>query len=328
MELPESVVKFLGIVVIALLGLSLYYLIAFPRVGPPEEIVVNSTPEMIERGRYLANNVAICIDCHSKRDWRYYAGPVVPGTEGMGGNAFTKKMEIPGSLYSQNITPAGIGDWTDGELIRAITTGVSNDGTALYPLMPYPSYKIMAKEDVHAIVAYLRSLKPIENTDIPERKLKFPHNLKIRLLPSEAEPQPRPDSSDTLAYGKYLAIIADCAGCHTPTENGFPIDGMYMAGGGRFEFPSGAVVRTENITPDKETGIGTWTREDFIQRFKMYAGSNMHRVKVPEGGMNTIMPWIMYAGMTEQDLGAIYTYLQSVQPVRNEIVRYTPPPSE
>ena len=76
-------------------------------------------------------------------------------------------------LYSKNITPAAIGSWTDGELLRAVTQGVSKDGTPLFPLMPYPHFGAMAEEDVHAVLAYVRSLKAIED-DGADRAAELP----------------------------------------------------------------------------------------------------------------------------------------------------------
>jgi hypothetical protein len=127
-----------------------------------------------------------------------------------------------------------------------------------------------------------------------------------------------------LAYGKYMTNIAACDGCHTPQEKGKAIEEMYMAGG--FEFPlfTGGVVRSSNLTSDKETGIGRWSKESFISRFKTYADPSMQRIPVEKGKFNTFMPWIMYAGMTEEDLGAIYTYLQSVPPIKNQVQKFTP----
>jgi hypothetical protein len=78
-----------------------------------------------------------------------------------------------------------------------------------------------------------------------------------------------------------------------------------------------------NITPDKETGIGLWSKELFIQRFKAYANDSLKYVPVSKDDFNTPMPWIMYAGMTDEDLGAIYDYLRTVKPVVNQVERFT-----
>ena len=114
----------LGIVVIAVIGFLIYFNSTHPNVAAAKDIHVEITPERLERGKYLANYVTNCIDCHSKRDFTKFSGPIVPGTEGMGGEVFDgPKADVPGVIYARNITPAGIGDWTDGELFRAITVG-------------------------------------------------------------------------------------------------------------------------------------------------------------------------------------------------------------
>ncbi|HEY5919236.1 MAG TPA: cytochrome C, partial [Chryseolinea sp.] len=96
-------------------------------------------------------------------------------------------------------------------------------------------------------------------------------------------------------------------------------------GGGReFGFPDGSRVSSANITPDKETGIGNWTREQFVARFKMYTDSSYVLPSVGPGEFNTIMPWTMYAGMTEEDLSAIFAYLQTVAPISNQVTKFSP----
>jgi mono/diheme cytochrome c family protein len=295
----------------------------YPKAGPAPDISIESSPAQIERGKYLANHVTVCIDCHSQRDWNIFAGPIVPGTEGRGGEEFNEKYGFPGTFYSKNITPAGIGSWTDGEIYRAITSGVSKNGEPFFPVMPYMNYNTMATEDAYAIIAYLRTLKPIENK-VSTSSPNFPVNFILRTMPKPAHPETRPDKSDILAYGKYLTNIAACDGCHTPQEKGKAIEGMYLAGG--FEFPlfSGGKVRSSNLTSDKETGIGSWSKESFVSRFKTYADSSMQKIPAQKGKFNTFMPWIMYSGMSDEDLGAIFTYLQSVPAIRNEVIKFTP----
>ena len=98
--------------------------------------------------------------CHTERDLTKYGGPVKPDHSARAASEFFGDPR-DSCVYSKNITPAAIGSWTDGELIRAFTAGVNEDGTPLFPMMPYPRYGAMSREDVEAIVAYLRTLKPI-----------------------------------------------------------------------------------------------------------------------------------------------------------------------
>lgn len=307
------------------LGTLAYVLIRLPDAGPVPDVQLDRTQESIERGRYLANHVAICIDCHSTRNWDYYSGPLVPGTEGQGGEFFGHDFGFPGDIYARNITPAGIGSWSDGELIHAITSGVSKNGGALFPLMPYPHYGIADEKDILDIAAYVRSLAPIAN-EVKATNLDFPVNMIVRTIPKPARFGRRPSVTDTLAYGAYLTNLAACSECHTKSVKGEPVKDMDFAGGFEFQLPWG-MVRSANITPDRETGIGAWTKDQFIRRFKTYASEEAKKIEMKppysEAHFNTIMPWTMYAGMTEEDLGAIFAYLQSLKPIRNRIVRYS-----
>jgi mono/diheme cytochrome c family protein len=264
------------------------------------------------------------MDCHSKRDWTKSSGPIIPGTEGQGGDRFGEEMGLPGTLYSKNITPAGLGSWTDGEILRALTAGVNKDNKALFPLMPYLAYRNFSREDLYSIIAYLRTLKPIKN-EVPESSINFPVNLIIKTLPEDYTlVNPEPDKNNPKEYGKYLVTAASCIECHTKSEGGEMVKGMEFAGGGSFEAPWGTIT-SANITPDKETGIGNWTKEIFIARFKAYNSDEIKNMKMSGHEFNSIMPWSLYAGMTEEDLGAIYDYLRTQKPVRNLINRYSPP---
>ena len=89
-----------------------------------------------------------------------------------------------------------------------------------------------------------------------------------------------------------------------------------MAGGFEFPLPDGGVVRASNITPDPVGGIGSWSKKDFITRFKLYEDMELQKMRV-QGSGNTVMPWTRYAGMTEKDLEAIFIYLQTLTAVRN-----------
>lgn len=311
-----------GLVLLLVVGGFIYLHVAFPNAGEAEDLKIQPTPELIARGRYLAYHVTVCIDCHSTRDFDYFSGPLVPGTEGKGGMEFPDKI---GTLYPSNITPAALGDWSDGEILRAITAGVNKDGEPLFPMMPYPVYSQLSREDATAIVAYLRTLAPIPN-EVPKSKLNFPLNLIVRTVPRPYRPQPSPPSSDTLAYGKYLSTIAGCQFCHTPIdEKGQPLPGMDFAGGQEFRFPWGELVRTANITPEIDTGIGAWDEGYFSGRFREYADSSGAHIPVAKGEGNTVMPWTLYSGMADEDLGAIYRYLRSIKPIRNEVDKFPEP---
>ena len=316
------VVAIVTVIVVGVLGVAYHLKTNFPKVDPPYNIRVSRTPEQIARGRYLANHVTVCLECHSTRDWAHYSAPPLSGTEGKGGEVFPETAGFPGTLIAPNITPAALGNWTDGEIIRAFTSGVNKNGDPLFPLMPYRAYRSLMPADIDAIVAYVRTLSPIDHIP-PRSKLNFPMNLIVRTMP-EPYKLPKPvDRSDPVAYGEYLATIAGCATCHTPHDQAQrqPVEDMLFAGGFQFQLPSGKTVQSANITPDVETGIGHWKKEYFIGRFKQFAGENAKQILLQDG-MNSVMPWTMYSGMTDEDLGAIYDYLQTVAPIRNAVERF------
>jgi mono/diheme cytochrome c family protein len=310
------------VIIILVCGLLVYVKAALPNVDDAPKLTITATPEKIARGKYLANYVAVCTDCHSTRDWTKFAGPIVDGTLGKGGERFDQQMGFPGIYYSKNITPAGISRYTDGELFRLITTGVTKEGRAMFPVMPYRHYGEMDATDVEAIIAYIRSLPSIENT-VPESASDFPMNFIINTIPKKANPQQLPAKTDQLAYGKYLVNASSCIDCHTRVEKGQIIPDLAFGGGREFLMPGGT-LRSANITPDAATGIGSWTAEIFVKKFKAYADSAYQSPVVKPGEFNSIMPWKMYAGMTEEDLTAIYTYLKTVKPIENKIEKFSP----
>lgn len=313
-----KIFKFLGIilaiVIFVVLGAGLFINFTQPNVGEAPKIIVSSDSITVERGKYLANHVAVCIDCHSKRDWSLFSGPVVAGTEGSGGEVFDENAGFPGKIYSSNLTPAVFSSWSDGEIYRAITAGVGKDGHALFPLMAYSRFGKMSIEDIQSIIAYLRTLKPVKNS-IPKTELDFPVSLLNKLGPKPAEHQVLPDAADSLKYGGYLVNAAGCVDCHSKQDKGKIVEGTAFGGGMEFVQPAG-IIRAPNITKHATSGIGNWTREMFIAKFKAFEGNTM---KVEKGELNTPMPWKMYSGMTVQDLSAIYSYLQSLQPIDNQV---------
>ncbi len=311
----------LGILLLGVGSLLAYVKVALPDVGPPPELQVEATPERIARGEYLSKHVAVCLQCHSQRDWSLFAAPGKPGTEGMGGEVHDRRLGFPGSYVSKNITPGGLANWTDGEIFRALTCGVDKQGNALFPIMPYPNYGQLDEEDIRSIIAYIRTL-PAKEYTAPVSSSDFPMNFIINTIPAKPGFSARPDTSDKVDAGKYLVTAAICMDCHTKSENG-TYTGKPFAGGMEFPLDDGSIVRSANITPHA-TGIGNWTTEQFVQRFKMYADSNYNRPKVRPGDFQTVMPWDSYSGMTESDLKAIYAYLYSLEPIESVIERFAP----
>ncbi|MCC7034547.1 MAG: cytochrome C [Acidobacteria bacterium] len=323
--LLRLVVVLVVLAALAAAGGLAYLYARYPAVpAPPPTLTIDSTPERIERGRYLAEHVAVCVDCHSERDWSKFAGPIKPGTHGKGGETFSRETgDVPGTIFASNITPAAIGSWTDGELMHAVTTGVARDGRAMFPIMPYLNYGRAAADDIQAILAYVKTLPPVANP-VPARSLELPMNFIVRTIPQPASFGSRPSPADRARYGEYVTRLAACGECHTPIDaRGQPLAGMAFAGGMEFRSPAtGYRVRSSNITPDADTGIGQWTEDQFINRFKGFEGQDDRVLSDEEQRQNTVMPWKPYAGMTRDDLGAIYTYLRTLKPVVNRVGRW------
>lgn len=311
----------LGVIILVTVFL-IYIKTMLPDVGPAPELKVDITKEKIERGSYLANHVMLCLACHSTRDWSLYSGPVIVGTEGKGGEVFDQKIGFPGKYIAPNITPFHLQSWTDGEIFRAVTSGVSKDNRALFPIMPHHLYGQLDENDIKAVIVYIRSLKPIENiTEISSSD--FPMNFIINTIPKKPTFSKIPSKSDKINYGKYMITAAACIDCHTKQEKGKFVGELY-SGGSEFKFPDGSIVRSANLTSDKTTGLGNWTSDQFVNRFKMYADSFYVIPKINTGNFQTVMPWTMYSGMDEADLEAIFAYLQSLPPVENKVVKFTP----
>lgn len=317
MKLKRILLILVAFVLVIVVSTIIYVKMGLPNV-PLKEVTITDSPDRIANGKYLANNVMVCMDCHSTRDWTKFSAPLVDGTLGKGGELFDQAMGFPGRYISRNITPFNLRGWSDAELFRVITSGVTKSGKAIFPVMPYHYYGGMDEEDIKDVIAYLRTIEPIEYA--PEESVSdFPMNFIINTMPRMPVFTKKPEKEVSIPYGKYVVNSAGCVECHTP------FDGMALemdkafSGGRRFPLPGGAII-SSNITPHAETGIGNWTKEDFVARFKTYdIGKGYMPHEVAEGEYNTIMPWTMYAGMDETDLAAIYTYLQTLDPIENMV---------
>ena len=323
MKIAKVLGGLLRVVVLLALGGFTFLSTARPIVRPASTEVVERTPARLARGKYLAEVVIGCMDCHSTHRDDLYGWPAIPSTYGQGGFSFDRRLGLPGVIQAQNITSdpeTGIGSWTDGEVMRAMREGVAKNGRALFPMMPYEALRTLSDEDTRSIVVYLRSLPPIKKA-IPDPVLDFPVSLLVRLAPKPVDgPVPDVKKEDHLAFGKYLVNLSGCIVCHTNQVKGQPVKGMEYAGGWVVQMPWGRLV-TPNITPDAETGIGNMTKEAFVGRVKSF--EKMGEVAAPKG-RNTIMPWLELAKMSEEELGAIYDYLRTVPPVKHKIENVFP----
>lgn len=307
---------------------------------PQVKSVSGAEPELIERGRYLAENVGVCMSCHTPRDFSYFSGLPLRERLGEGADVGMVFGYWPPriSMWAPNLTPTHLGDWSDAELQRAFVSGLGRDGHSLMLAMPYDQYNALSVDDARAIIAYLRALPPLPGTG-PARKLPFPlEPFIVNLMPLEPHLVERaPPPEDKVGTGKYLAAIAGCLWCHSPmTKFDQVVKGKEWAGGHEFPRPTAGaelaslvrgpgIIRTPNISMDARTGIGTWTRELFIARFRDTNRGALEQLSKPgPKDMNTVMPWAAYAGMTEEDLGAIWDYLATFPPQDNVVNRFEP----
>jgi mono/diheme cytochrome c family protein len=220
-------------------------------------------------------------------------------------------------LVAPNITPdkeTGAGNWSDDTLARAIREGIGHDGRALFPIMPYQSFRAMSDEDLASVIVYIRTLPPIRN-QLPATQIPFPLNFLIKNVPEPLTgPVPPPDLSTPVARGAYLVRMGTCADCHTPQEKGKPIAGLDFAGGLVLKGPTGTVA-SANITPDP-SGIQYYEESLFIRA--------MHEGRVGARTLNATMPWTFFSRMTDDDLKAVFAYLQSLKPIKHRIDNTVP----
>ncbi len=321
----KKILRILGYLVLAAIvvgGAGIAWLfLRKPAMAPPSSIKVAMTPERIARGEYIFETLADCAGCHSQRDFTRVGGPEVPTGRGRGNIMSDLVKGLPGVVVASNITPdqeTGIGNWTDGEKIRAIREGVDRDGNAIFPMMPYAGYSRLSDEDVQSLVAFLDSMPPIHNP-LPRTKLVFPVSVLIKGAPKPVGSVAAIDKSDPKKYGEFLVAVGGCSDCHTPADKGQPLPGKLLAGGQLFDTPMGKVL-SGNITPDIDTGIRKWSEEFFLNKFyeyKEYATNGPPPSAGPQSF--TLMPWLGFSHKTEDELKAIYAYLRTVPAVRNAV---------
>src|SRR5690349_5751229 len=287
-----------------------------PRARPLTSRHFESTPQRLERGRYLFTSVSGCNGCHSVHQWDTHGAPVRAEDVGIGEVMWFP--DLPGRIVASNLTPdpeTGSGNWTDDQLARAIREGIGHDGRALFPRMPYQHLRHMSDEDLASLVTYIRTLAPVRHK-LPPTEIIFPVKYLIRSVPDPVtEPVSAPDRNDQLKWGEYLVTIASCTECHTPQTRGNVPPGMQYSGGFTLVGPWGSVA-SANITPDA-TGIGYYDEALFIQ--------TMRTGYVKARKLNSIMPFGEFQGMTDDDLKAMFAYLRTLKPVKHRVDNSLPP---
>jgi mono/diheme cytochrome c family protein len=278
-------VAVLGIAVVALVAyvyiasanlMARTYTVAVPSVPIPTD------PASIARGKYLAEHVAVCTECHAPD----FGGKVVDDNVAMG------------RLVAANLTRGRGGlpaDYSDQDFVRVLTHGVKRDGRSVI-FMPTAEY-VFTPEDLGAIVAYVKSMPPVDRV-VPTMSpgpmaralglfVNFPLASASMIDHSQTRLASRPDPADAVATGKYLVSSAGCIGCHGPQLTG-----------GAGPPPGGS-----NITP---VGIGDWSERDFMVALRTHRRPN-------GSAIDAAMPRA-YGEMADGDLSRIYAYLRTVPP--------------
>jgi mono/diheme cytochrome c family protein len=266
---------------------------------------------LVARGQYLFSVAGGCA-CHTEPK----------GTSHAGARAFP----IPsGTVYSTNITQdkeTGLGTWTDQQIHDAMVKGIRKDGSRILPVMPYEKYSGMTQEDLKAMIAYMRTLKPVRKAT-PPLKTWVPllrsvgTRAYLQLFGKFSTSAAQPPASG-IQRGRYLVEhVAICGDCHTPRNfTGAPKHSLYMAGVEEKNGPLGEAV--SNITPDKETGIGDWRRQDIAELL-------LTGVKPDGDNVQGLMAEVIegtphgYKDMKKEDALAIADYLQTIPAIKNKV---------
>lgn len=310
----KKTLRVLAVVVVVLLlaagGFALWVQTrGIPHYDVPKApaLQVAVTPALTEQGQKLV--MASCADCHLNRQ-----------TNSLSGQQMRDLPPEFGTIYSANITqdPAhGIGRWTDAELVTLLRTGIGKDGRYRVVM---PSFVQMSDEDVHSIIAFLRSSHPMVQPNAtptheqePSFVLKALSNTVMKPTPMPTARVAAPAPSDAVAYGRYLVVGRyKCYDCHSKdfkTNNALEPEKSegYLGGGNALLNAQGKTVLSRNITFEPETGIGDWTEEQFAQSLRFGIS--------PNGNLAPPMP--KYSQLTDQEVHALYVYLQSVPKLKN-----------
>ena len=295
------------------------------RVGPPADIQVEITPERVVLGTKLSEGILACGSCHTTGNFvgepqldKYLAGDLWTGL-------------VEGTLTVPNITPdkeTGIGNWTDGEIIRALTKGLDKDGRQLFPAMPWPEFGVaLTKEEVYSIVAYLRTVpEPVKNA-VPDNELKLPVTMAmstgliyrmVTKAPMFADYKPRSDTPEE--RGKRLAYLGMCVDCHAYGPGLMPKYGEPLAGGLANRNSEGEFVACSNLTPDEKTGIGSFTDEQLYQAIKY--GKRLRPLPETEMVRWPMMPRIPnHTSLTDEEINDLIVFLRSQEPVNHDVLK-------
>lgn len=301
----------LAVLVVVLVGMGLAAYLLHPGFlpGGKQAGETSATTQVIDRGEYLAR-AGDCVACHTAPNGAVFAGG--------------RAMPTPfGNLYTPNITPddeTGIGKWSAEEFWRMMHTGISRDGTLLYPAMPFASYTKVTREDSDAIYAYLMSVPPAKQPNRPHA-LRFPFNNRDLLIGwrtlyfQEGEFHPDPKQSAEWNRGAYLVQgLGHCAMCHTAINA--------LGGSSESKQFEGGMIPNQNwyapsLTSNREAGLGNWDLRDIADLLQVGVS---HRGTTYGPMAEVVYNSLQY--MSDDDVRAMSVYLKSLPPRESE-----PPPT-
>jgi mono/diheme cytochrome c family protein len=264
----------------------------------------------LDRGAYLFS-AADCGACHTNVKAK---GPMLAGG---------RPLKTPfGTFYTPNITPdpqTGIGRWSDADFTLALRRGVSPGNDHYFPVFPYGSFTKMTDQDILDLKAYIFSLPPVSQAN-REHDIDFPFGWRFsvwfwkQLNFTEGPMVPDAARSPEWNRGAYLVeALAHCGECHTP-RGWFGGLETSLAMSGTTDGPEGQKV--PNITPDKDTGIGSWSPKDVVRVLRTG--------QLPDGDfVGSVMGEVVNgtSKLTDADRQAIAVYLQSLPPIANPDVK-------
>jgi mono/diheme cytochrome c family protein len=269
---------------------------------PTSSAFAASTPDkkLIDHGAYVAT-AADCQSCHTSSDGKPFAGGLT--------------LQTPfGPLVTPNITPdkqTGIGTWSHDDFANALRHGIDDEGTPLYPAMPYVSYTKMTDADVDALWAYIQTVEPVENK-VEVNRLPFPYDVRSSLYAWQAlffKPgRFVPDASKSEEYnrGAYLVeALEHCGSCHTPRNAmGATISDKALQGSTIQEWYA------PDISNGEESVIRSWSKERLATFLKGHSGKSL---MPPFGPMSEVVHHST-ARLKSGDIEAIADYLKSRTP--------------
>jgi mono/diheme cytochrome c family protein len=291
----RKVLKWIGIalavlvVLVVVVGAVLYFLGSnklnktYGDVQAEAITIPSGDAEAIARGQHLSEAVTLCSECHG---------------DNLGGDELLDSAVI-GTLYAPNLTSGqgGLGDFTDEDWVRAVRHGVGPDDKSLIG-MPSQYLYYLSDADLGAILAYIQSVPPVDNEG-PDSSLAIPGTILAALgmlgdLPADAidhDTRPvAPEVGVTAEYGEYLANIGSCHDCH----------GDNLTGGPSMGPPPGP-----NLTQSGD--LGGWSEQDFINTIRQGITPDGDTLDADD------MPWDYYTRMTDDELKAIWMYLQTLE---------------